>query len=240
MTCKKLALFVEGQTEQLFMKAFLEEVAGAKNIEFQTEVYGPSGSILKLRQATPGTDPTHPQYFALLVNCQNDERVKSVVLDQRASLSRAGYSMILGLRDLFPIPLSKLESVKMNLRYGVPTSGVPTHILLAVAEVEAWFLQEASHFTRIDERLNTTEFRTKFGFDPENDSAELVERPAEMLHMIYSSVGKAYKKKKAHVERTVQVLDYATLYLRLPTLLPHLAALIGYLEGFFCNNAPAS
>lgn len=166
------------------------------------------------------------------MNCQNDERVKSVVLEQRPSLIKAGYSLILGLRDLYPKPLSDLAQVKLNMKYGVPTAGVPTHILLAVAELEAWFLQDHTHYSKIDTSLDHSKFKTAFGFDPMLDSAEDVVWPSQLLHRIYQSAGKAYNKSRAHVERTVGVLDYAETYLNLPNRLPHLREFIGHIDTF--------
>lgn len=173
------------------------------------------------------------KYSVLLYDCQNDDRVRSEVLDQRESLTRAGYSLILGLRDLYPAPLSDLNMVAMRIRTRVPTIGVRTYILLAVAEIEAWFIQDETHFARIDSALNVDTFSAKFGFNPRTQSAETVAHPSKLLHQIYSSVGKAYRKTRIHVERTVQVLDYAALCFTQVQKLPHLRILIAYLDGFF-------
>ncbi len=226
---KKLAIFVEGQTEQIFLKSFIEEIAGVRNIEFDCKVMV-AGAFISLSQKTVLAGAQ--KYFVLLVNCQNDEKVKSVILDQRDSLAKNGYSLILGLRDLYPNQKSDLSTIEVKLKYRVPTSGVPTHILLAVTEIEAWFLQEHLHFSKIQAALDPLKFKEIFGFDPINESAENVTHPSELLHTIYSSVGFAYKKNRKHVERTVNVLDYAHLYLGVSNKLPHLAEFIGHIENY--------
>lgn len=122
--------------------------------------------------------------------------------------------------------------MKRSLRTGVHTKGVPIHILLAVAEIEAWFIQEHTHFHRIDSRIDTTAFKSKFGFDPATESAETIPNPADLLHRIYGSVGNAYKKTRAHVQRTVDVLDYAVLYADCVDRLPHLREFGAHLDCF--------
>ncbi len=230
MKSKKLAIFVEGQTEQLFLKEFIEQVAGAGNIEF---VCQSSRKYVVLSQKKELEDEVHR---VLIVDCQGDEAVKSTVLDQRDSLVRAGYSLILGLRDLYPNSLDELKVIKRRMKYGVPTAGVPTHILLAVAEIEAWFLQEHNHFPRVDQALNVADFKNLFGFDPLLDDAERVDEPAALLHKIYSSVGKAYKKKRRHVQRTIELLDYENLYFHCPAKMPHLAEFLAHVENFLAPD----
>lgn len=230
MTLKKLAIFVEGQTEQIFLKEFIEQIAGQGNINFTCQT---ANAAIRLSQNVPIERETHQ---VLIYDCRGDEAVKSVVLEQRASLSLAGYSLILGVRDLYPRGLSELESIKKKLQYGVPTSGVPTHILIAVAEIEAWFLQEHSHFSKIDLALDVAMFKEKFNFDPNVDSAETVAAPAALLHKIYATVGKAYKKTRKNVQRTVEVLDYGNLYLSCGEKMPHLQVFVNHIENFLAPD----
>lgn len=231
MTPKKLAIFVEGQTERIFIESLLTEIAGKSKIAFEKKVAS-GNSLVTLKQIDPPPQTVDGPLFVLLVDCQNDEKVKSVVLDQRNSLIRANYSLILGLRDLYPQTLADLPVVKSRLSYGVPTAGVPTHILLAVAELEAWFLQESTHYPRIDERLDPSQFAASFGFDPIHDSAESVLAPASKLHEIYSSVGKAYRKDRKRVQRTVDALDYAQVYFESSKMLPHLKEFLNHIDNF--------
>jgi hypothetical protein len=238
MTQRKLAVFVEGQTEQVLLRSLVAAIAGENNIHFDQKLLV-SDKLITLQQVQPipARQPADVRYFVLLVNCQNDERVKSVILDQRESLARANYSLILGLRDLNPNKLHDLSAIKAKLAYRVPTAGIPTHILLAVSEVEAWFLQEHSHFARIDNRLDVSTFKANFGFDPVNESAETIQEAAALLHRIYSTVGKAYHKDRKRVQRTVDALDYSELYVSLPEKLPHLKEFILHIDTFLTEPA---
>lgn len=226
MKPKKLAVFVEGQTEQIFLREFIEQIGGQGNMHFECRS---ARNLVQLVQNVAVHDELHS---VLIYDCGGDEVVKSTILDQRDSLTSAEYSMILGLRDLYPSPIANLHNVRKRLRYGVPTGGVPTHILLAVSEIEAWFLQDHSHFKRIDSRLNPTDFEAQFGFNPFSQSAEDIHAPAALLHSIYGSVGKAYKKTRGHVQRTVDVIDYEHLYIACAEKLPHLVEFVTHLENY--------
>jgi len=228
---KKLALFVEGQTEAIFARRLIEEIGGVNGIQFE-EVESRGSGTLSLSGESPTRD-----FFVLIANCHNDERVKSAVLEHRPSLISRGYSMIIGLRDLFPSPMADLEKVKSRLRCRIPTAGARTEIVLAVTEVEAWFLQDHTHFARIHLGLDVNSFKTQFGFDPQQDCAETIPNPAQTLHSIYSSVGLAYKKKKNHVNRTADAIDFASLYFSDPLKIPHFRMFSSLIDEFLVSTA---
>lgn len=228
MALKKLAVFVEGMTERIFVERFIKELAGERNVFFEVKSF-PSHRGVAFHQIP---EAGQGNFFVLIYDCQNDEQVKSVILDRREALESAGYSLILGLRDVYPTPLSEVHKVAGRLAYGVPTKGIPTHILLAVTEIESWFLQEATHYLRIDNLLDVSEFKSKFNFDPTIDSAETIEHPAQLLDEIYKSIGKRYKKRRAHIARTVGALDIDNMYMEAVKLLPHFQIFVGHIDGF--------
>lgn len=225
---KKLAVFVEGQTEQIFIEKLISEIAGAHKVSFDVQ----KRTLNKMVQLKSTESPDNKEYFVLIYNCECDEQVKSKILDSRSQLEKAGYTLIIGLRDLYPQPLASLNKFKQGLAYGVPTIGVPIRMHLAVAEVEAWFLQERNHFNGVSDSIDVINLKGNFGFDPDADSAEAIEQPADLLHVIYKSGGRAYRKSKKHVERTVEALDYENLCITARPLLPHFDALFRDLEVF--------
>lgn len=235
MTVKKLALFVEGQTEQIFLKRLILEIAGTKGIIFDCKTLVRPGVLEEtvwMSQMVNSQAVQMNAHRVLIVDCRGEDTVASTLRDQSSSLAASGYSLILGVRDLYPIPASRRAELEAKLALLMPATGVPAHLLLTVAEIEAWFVQEHSHFGRIDGRLNYTNFLATFGFDPVNGNAEDIAHPADLLHRIYSSVGRAYQKKRHQVERTVAALDYTELYVNLPTKLPQLKKFVDHLDGF--------
>ncbi len=115
---------------------------------------------------------------------------------------------------------------------GIPDNLVPTEILLAIMEIEAWFLAEVTHFEKIDNRLTLDLIKANFNFDPEKDNVQKRERPQEDLKNLYQLVGKTYNKKKQNVERTVNVLDYSIVYLELPNRMSSLSQFIKHVDDF--------
>jgi Domain of unknown function (DUF4276) len=236
---KKIAFFVEGQAEQLFVNKLLIEIAGQKHIAIKLfQLRGGNKTATQeilVPQTMTYSPPVSPQFEALIYDCGNDGKVKSDILDNINSLAKSGYVEIIGIRDLYPKPFAELA----NLEYGlslVPTTYLPLpikyFIIIAVSEIEAWFLAECNHFERIDNNLTNTHIVTNIGFNPCNDDMTLRSHPSEDLKNIYQLVGKTYSKKKKHPERTVECLDYANLYLNLRTNISKLNDLITRIDNF--------
>lgn len=226
---KKLAVFVEGQTEQIFIKRLIEEVAGANNVILSIQSVS-TNKIVSLSGQSATDDKA--KYFVLIYDCQCDKKVKSSILDNRERLSKAGYSSIFGLFDLYPAPLSDLPRVQLSLYKYIPTAGIEIKLYLAIAEIEAWFLQDASHYQKISPQLTADRVRDISGFDPQVDSAESLPEPAKTLKSIYNSAGRGYDKSRAHVQRTVDALDIELLCITASPLIPSFASLYGDLDTF--------
>jgi hypothetical protein len=226
MTQRRLAIFVEGQTETIFIKKLLLEVAGSKNIEFQ-EVS--RSGIVKLASANPVDTK---KYFVLIVDCQSDHAVKSAICERGDTLKRAKYDLVLGLRDIYPIPKSDIPKLEHGLRTGLPANGLNVKICLAKMEVEAWFIQEWKHYQQIDGDLSIDLIVRETGFDPLSDNAEELDHPAELLKQIYKLAGKSYTKTKKQVERTVNALDYAEIYTLHSERLSYLKVFLVHIDNF--------
>lgn len=225
---RKIAIFVEGLTEQLFVERLLEELAGRRNIriDLQRRVKDTFSTVRM------GNNGGAERYFALILDCANDERVKSEILDQRESLMRADYELIVGLRDLYPSSRTDFAKLRRMLAYGVPTNGIRIHLVLAVMEIEAWFIQEGEHYQKIGLGLTKDVVRARLGFDPDNDSAEMIDHPSEFLDQAYQIVGKRYQKTQKHIARTVNAIDYARMFMFVPQKCPALGKLIEPIEQF--------
>jgi hypothetical protein len=225
---KKAAIFVEGQTELIFVTKMMEELAGVANIKLRSIVHRATRIITLSGDSTDNKK----KYFVLLVDCQGDHSVKSAILERRPGLLVAGYELIVGLRDLYPLPKSALTKLEQGLRYGLPTAGCPTYICVAIMEVEAWFAQEHTHYTRIHPSLSKELIRANLGVDLDAISAEDIHKPSEFLDRAYRLVGERYSKKRSVVSRTTEVLDYANLFFNLRPKLPHFATFADYIEAF--------
>ena len=86
----------------------LTELAGRHGITF--EVHHQHLGRLALSELRSHETPI---VHVLIANCCNDEQVKSQIKDNYQSLKRAGYSLVIGLRDIYPFghdDIAKLEA----------------------------------------------------------------------------------------------------------------------------------
>jgi len=225
---KKIAVFVEGQTEQIFIKKLFTEIAGAKHIDFNVEKI--SNAVFLKQSNQP--DGNNARIFASIIDCSNDSKVTAAIIDNHASLKKSGYELVLGLRDLYPKPLADLQRISRLANSRVPTAGLPAKIHLAVMEVEAWFLLEYKHYCVISEHLTEQIASTISGFDIKTGSPEAAAHPSETLSKIYNTVGMGYKKTRNQVERTVTAMDYENLYFDVRSRAKHFDDLISSFEDF--------
>lgn len=230
---KKMAIFVEGQTEQIFVEKLLKEIAGEKNIEIEVEKFkGEGGGKYSFVVMKTPKNKAKKRFYVLIRDCCNDEQVKTTIKDSLITLNREKYEKVIGLRDVYPKKHYEIKLLKRALEYGLPQNLVPTKILLAIMEIEAWFLSEVTHFEEIDKKLNLKFIKKNLNFDPEKDNIQKRYHPSEDLNKIYQLVNKTYNKSKRNVERTVNVLDYSIMYLVLPGKMSSLSDFITHIDNF--------
>lgn len=221
---KKFAVFVEGLTEQEFTIRLLKELAGKHGINF--EVHTQHKGILSCLELRSHPSPI---LHVLVANCCNDEQVESQIKDQYNSLKSAGYSLVIGLRDVFPLTHNDIANLEQFLYTGLSIDTLPIQLHLAILEIEAWFLEEVTHFQRIDENITEAAIITN-GFDYYKIRACDLPHPAETLKNIYQSVNKGYSKNKRQVHRTIEALSYEELYINTRNKAPSLGSFISSLE----------
>ena len=226
---RKIAVFVEGQTEMILLRRLLEELAGKKNIVFEVKNFV-SDRYAELAAAPPDGDGLG--YYALLFDCRGETNVKTTIRDRLQSLREAGYAYVVGLRDLYPMKIDELPRLRLGVSQGIPPMPFPVEIVIAVHEVEAWFLQEATHYERISPELHPDRFSPVIGFDPRSNRAEDVYHAAGLLDTIYRIAGRAYKKRCASVQRTVDALDPERLCIDVPILSPSFGRLLQILDAY--------
>lgn len=231
----KIAFFVEGYTEQEFLKRLLVEVFGSKKIGIEIkEIKGGSKVRISFTEIqTPSVD-ANIQYYILIYNCGGDGAIKSYMLDRRAGLLNAGYKKIVGLRDVYPdFKREEIADLLRGLYFRLPQKDIPISFVLSTMEVESWFLAEENHFAQIDIKLTNEKIHNDFGFNPLNDNPEFIEEPANKLNQIYNSVGENYEKTKTSISRTLNALDYGNLYLNVNNRVPSFKSLTDEIDFIF-------
>ena len=212
---KKIAVFVEGQTEQVFTDELVRHIFGHAKVDVEELQFSGKEGSRRIRTIRSVNMPSSVEYLFRIYNCQGgneNSTVKSDIREQFSRLLDESFSYIIGIRDVYP--LSDLVKLKFMLNLGLPDEvALPIRIFLSVREIEAWFLAEENHYSLIDTSLTVPLVNSFIGFDITIDSTERIERPSLVLKHIYQKAGKDYRKKKWEAERTVYVLDYDNLYL---------------------------
>lgn len=232
---KKIAFFVEGQTEQIFVNRLVKEVLG----------YGNATIILK--KITGGTNaPRHEfvrnlnisrnaEFMVLVYDCGADNRVKSEILENMQSLRSNGYTCVVGLRDLYPLPVDEYTRLAKGLNFlplDMKEFKSIFDIIVVIQEIETWFLAEASHFLKVDKKLTGRYIKQHLGFDPNVVNLVTRDHPSEDLNRIYKLAGRAYTKKYWQVEKLVNRLDFNKIRRDIRHKIPSLDELISCLEDF--------
>ncbi|OUL74731.1 DUF4276 family protein [Paraburkholderia hospita] len=207
---KKVAIFVEGDTEFFFVEKLVQEVAGYGKVRLvMVKQHGNTIHFVK----TNGAPGDVAQLEIYLVNCSCDGKVKPFIVERGERLKNKGYTSIIGLQDLYPKGLEHLEKFEQGLARGLEHVPIPVTICVAVKEIEAWFLNEVEHFKEIDPQLDRPTIANATGFDPGADDAEqTVNHPAGTLDKIYQLAGLRYKKHGNEIHRLIAALDFGSLY----------------------------
>lgn len=225
---KKVAIFVEGMTEQEFVVALVTALTGSRGLEIELAQQF-RGKVV-ISSARPSNET---EFYVLVVDCCGDSQVKTQIREQYASLVKAGYTSVIGLRDVFPIPRDQLQMLKDSLGVGMPRGTIPASLHLAVMEVETWFLAEMQHFSKISGELTIGHLEQN-GFDM-TLHPESWENPAITLDQIYKLAQRAYlrgdgSKSKKRVQRTLRALSYDEMYVTVRNRIPALDGFINNVE----------
>jgi hypothetical protein len=229
---KKLAIFVEGYTEAVFAEKLVYEIAGQNKVQIEhRKILGGSTTKKTMKLIKAANPVTEQEYFVLIYDCGGDALVKTRIKEEHENLTKSGYEKVIGIRDVRPeFEYSQISKLELGLPTYIKTKFIPVTFILAIMEIEAWFLGEHTHFTKIDPTLTIELIKSNLGFDPENENMELRDTPAIDLQSCYSIVGKSYKK--GQVQDTVDVLDYEYIYLEGKEKFPYLKKLVNEIDGF--------
>lgn len=196
---RRIAFFVEGASEMLFVEKLLIEVASAKNIVVnKTKIRGggKSGKHPK-RYAEVGAtqEVSNEKFYAIIYDCGGDQAVGQRIKEEHQNLTDKGYHTLVGVRDVRPdFSRDEIELLRDGMQKVVDKSLVPVVFVLSAMEVEAWFLAEYSHFERVHPELTPDLILRELGFDPREFNPSDRENPAADLEQTYLLKGVVYDK----------------------------------------------
>ncbi|MHC9542467.1 MAG: hypothetical protein AB9903_23410 [Vulcanimicrobiota bacterium] len=226
---RKIAIFVEGQAEQIFVRYLLINTIEISKLYFE---------CLKLHanrvHQVPFTfgDPSAEFHFQIL-DVGGDEKVMSVIKDDSARYINTGFDQIIGLRDMYskayrklakPVdkePITNDDELKTidNDLVNKFIDGAQTTIeqmeykekikvIFAVMEIEAWFLLMHKVFERIDSCLTVQNIKEKLGYDlSEIDPEAAFVHPSKNVNEIHQLCNMSYDKHRSDVERILDKIE---------------------------------
>lgn len=206
---RKVVIFTEGQSEQIFIRHLLLQTMDCSKVSFRClRLYAGREIPAKFDYLNPNAEINF-----LIVNVGQDEKVLSIIKEREANLIRKGFERIIGLRDMYSEEYSKRSPSEINnsitrlfidgwnstIQKMSNPSKIRMHI--AIMELEAWFLGIYDIFKRINSILSVEYIENELGFnladiDPQTEFF----KPAEEVNRIFQLVGLQYKKKEHDVE----------------------------------------
>ena len=209
---KKIALFVEGNTELIFIRDFLLKYFEYQNIEIQCrKLQYRDGSFLGVDYDFPNKEAN---YHFQIIDVGNDVSVVLQIRKNALRMKNLGYHHIIGLRDMYSEEYIKMcdgnriirEDINEKLRIGNQKSiseadqVIPSTIIFATMEIEAWLLGIPNIFVRIDQILTPDFIQEKLRIDLSKDPETTYFHPETIVSKIFSLIGKNYGKHQSDVE----------------------------------------
>jgi len=232
---KKLAIFVEGLTEQILVRHMLQAVLDRNRVAIQTvKITGGHNVRMSFTVMRAAHVDNLTEYYVLVYDCGGETNVKGYLMARRQKLVSSGYSMILGLRDVYPnFEREEVPKLLRGLNHKLPQKSAVTRIYLAIMETEAWFLGEYHHLKKVSGKLTPGFVEHHLGFNPHTENMEDRERPAQDMKAVYQLVGHDYTKKRDRLNAVVSKLNFRYFTHGLAEKMPSLSDFVEGLERFF-------
>lgn len=228
----KIAFFVEGQTERIFIEYFLDQYF--THPFFNVESY----ELIKDRAriiTKSNYEEKDINYFFLIFDVKGDGNIASAVLERSEKLiTSSEYKYVFGIRDLYPNRREDYDLIINNFLeiFSLKEYRSSLFLVIAIMEIEAWFLADFQFLERIDTNLTFDHINENLKIDLVNDDLEAYKHPSVTLDKILRLTGRKYDKSKSDIYLVCNNLDFADLILddnkknRIPSFLIFLNKLI--------------
>lgn len=224
----KTAIFVEGQTELVFVREYLLKKFDYQNIEIECYTLFTDSNF----QSTEYAFPHKGAAFSFqIINVGNDDSVLTRMLNREKYLWNSGFNRIIGLRDMYSrsyresakevgkIDVELNEEIKLSTKEQIAKRAErPQQIdfSFAVMEAESWILGFHNCFEVINPILTVDYIQSQLGFNLEAVDPEVTFfHPAKQLEQIYALANETYKKSRGNIEAimaSLQKEDFENLY----------------------------
>jgi len=216
MPMQKIAIFVEGQGELIFIRNILYHLIDPAQLSFECfKLHANSQQEVPYEYKNPNAK-VHFQ----IINVGNDERVLDAIKEREKRLLSKGFTKIIGLRDMYSKAYRRKsknvidDEVTRQFIEGVTTAiaemNNPDKIRFhfAIMELEAWWLSMYNWFAKINDLLTVSFIEENLGYNlSEIDPEKAFFHPALEIDKIFKLVGAGYKKPFDDVESITSRMD---------------------------------
>jgi hypothetical protein len=206
---RKVAIFTEGQTEQIFIRHLVGITFGWDKISIRCV------KLVRNQHTLAGLsyDNPHADVLFQIMDVGNDELVLSAIKEREAHLFKSGFEKVFGLRDMYSENYRKRADRKIvpavinkfikNSKDTIRKMSSPDKIFFhfAIMEVEAWFLAMWKVFERLYAMLTVQYIAKKLHFklDQIDPQVQFV-NPSREVEQIFELVGSKYGKTRGDIE----------------------------------------
>ncbi len=225
---KKIAIFVEGQTELIVTREFLLRRFDWSGINVVCRTLQTKTQFVKAEYDFPKEINEDAEFLFQIINVGNDVAVLSRMLKLEKYLKNAGFIKIIGLRDMYSKSyreetssvdisvISKFITTHNNIIKQTSKTDIHIEFCFAIMEVEAWFLVMDNIFQKLSRNLTNNNIKERLTIDLQKiDPEKEIYHPAKVMEDIYNVANMKYDKKKGDIEAITKVIDkrdYEYLY----------------------------
>lgn len=223
----KYAVYVEGQSELLFVADVLQKYSGYDAGRCGFICINLKADIFERMNYPQQGDETSADYYQI-VNVNNDNMVVSKLRKDIPGLIGRGYNVIIGLKDVFSEAYEQMMSggprvdrAKIEEMHAIQQEvidapeGSDCRLHFAIMEYEAWMLALIENYV-LQHGKNLAGVCGQLGVDLSEDFEQTVYHPYPLVRKIYQACGEDYHKHGSEsfsFLSTLTVEDYERLRL---------------------------
>ena len=202
---KKVAIFVEGHSELIFVREYLLKKFEYQNIDLECRTLFSDNKLLNTDYDVPNTNATH--HFQI-INVGSDSTVITRILKREHLLWNAGYERIVGLRDMYSDEYKEAMGQPREIKPFINQKFINgfnqtlkkkaikpnnIHFCFAIMELEAWLLGIPKLWK--NKGINSAIILEKLNIDFFNIDPEIAFlHPTEVIKSILALIGEQYDK----------------------------------------------
>ena len=177
----KIAFFVEGQTERIFLEKLLDCYYTHPNFSVESQEYRGGKSKIITHSLY---DTNEVQYYFLIFDVGGDGKVGGAIFERAEKLLNVdNFSHVFGIRDLYDKRKDELPNIIKSFNEIFQDEEILQQIsmIVAIMEIEAWFLADYNFFSRIHNKLTVEFINTLLQINIKSDNIEDYRHPSKMI-----------------------------------------------------------